>query len=193
MATAPKSAQQIREALKQQVELQGRHTEGLVSPTGDVAEIFCPPPEDGAENGPRNGDVQMAWINGAPRILKKFEDLGYRTLKDVCAADGVPERHEQWKAAIYARIVHKVPIRGNVDELYPPTVHRLRKLYREGGTAEGKAFVIGQGITDDPVLEEKRDKMAERVAALGIGDPRVQPEPTPKGKGKGTTEAGHAG
>ena len=113
MATAPKSKQQIKEAIRLQKEFRIEHTVGVVDPFGNVTEHVCGPPEDGAENGPREGDTPCAWINGAPRIIKKFEDAGWELYKDVAKRDGQSHIHDAWKAAIAARD-RGFPIRGDV-------------------------------------------------------------------------------
>lgn len=187
MATAPKSKQQIQESIRTRKEWDILHTVGVVDPMGGITEHVCGPPEDGAENGPRSGDTPVAWINGAPRIVKKYEDLNYRLYADVAKADGQPEVHDAWKAAIAAR-ERGFPIRGDVGELYSKTIHHLRTLAGAGGATHGQAFVIGSGIGPDP--EAQKNKIADRLRDLGIGDPRVDPAPEPKGKASKKGEAG---
>lgn len=185
MATAPKSKLQIQEAIRLRKEWEIENTVFVVDPWGGITEHVCGPPEDGAENGPRSGDTPVAWINGAPRIVKKYEDLGWQLYKDVAKADGELHVFEAMRSAVQARM-RGYPIRGDVGELHTTTVKHLRSLARAGGASHGQAFVIGQGIAPDP--EAQKNKIADRMKDMGIGDPRLGPPPE-KAKGAKKSEA----
>jgi hypothetical protein len=173
----PMTAIELDKAKKNRLEEKANHTVGVVWPDGRVTEHVCPPPGEEDEDGQRHGDVPVRWVNGEPAIWKPYRRKGLRMLKEVCELDGVPEVYEAWREVVRARITRPgMPVRGDVMQIYPPSVARLREAHRAGGLSDGLAFVIGEGITEDPEIEER---MAKRAVELGIGDPRKDPKAKP--------------
>jgi hypothetical protein len=171
---SPKTAIELEKHKKQRLEEQAEHTVGVVWPDGRVTEHLCLPPGEEDEDGQKHGDVPVRWVNGEPAIWKPYKRRGLRTIKEVCESDGVPEVYEAYREVVRARITRPgMPVRGDVMKIYPPTVARLRDAHRAGGLSDGLAFVIGEGIVEDPEVE---DRMAKRAVELGIGDPRKDPK-----------------
>lgn len=164
---APMAAKDLEQVKKTRLEDKARNTHFCVWPDGRVTEHVLDPPEEG-DDGIKTGDSAMAWINGEPAIMKRNRKLGCRTLLSVCEADGVPEKYEELRQVVRARILG-LPIRGNVEELYPPTVLELRKRHGAGSSTDGQAFVIGQGIGPDPKLAE--EKLRAQIASAGLPAP----------------------
>jgi hypothetical protein len=210
MAIAPPDqALTKEEADRLALQMRAEFTTAVVWDDGRVTEHYVPPTDELAlykqrkipADGPRRGHTPVRWINGRFQI-----DAAYvarcQLLEDVCKQDGCPERYKQWRAAKYAVIVKRQPIRGtgpngkvtaeDMAQLYPPSVIRLRQVHAAGGVGSGKAFVIGEGETDDPALN--RDKVADLMKGAGLGDPRSAKDPpkaTPKAtQAKKTSSAG---
>lgn len=190
---APMSAKDLEQVKKTRLEDKARNTHFCVWPDGRVTEHVLEPPEEG-DDGNKTGDVPMAWINGEPAITKRYRKLGCRRLIDVCEDDGEQHKYEALREAVRARILGK-PIRGDVGELYPATVHRLRELARVGGNASGEAYVIGEGLAPDPELNE--EKLRSKLASAGLPPPPDKPaKPAKPDKpvkpGEGTSGQGGA-
>lgn len=167
---APMKSRELAEAkANRRVEL-ARNTVGLVSPEGNVTTHICSPPGEGEDDGIKTGDTPVRWVNGEPDVWKPYKLRGYRMLKEICEADGVPERYEDWHAVIEAQITRPgMPIRGDVTKLYPPTVISLRESRNAGGTGDGMAFVIGEGIKADPKLAAS--KLLDKLRSAGLPEP----------------------
>lgn len=169
----PMKSRDLAEAKLRRRSEQASHTVGLVSPQGNVTVHVCPPPGEGEDDGIRTGDTPVRWTNGEPAVWKPFREKGYRMLREVCEADGCPERYDEWHAVVTAQITRPgIPIRGNVEDLYPPTVLELRNSRDAGGTGDGMAFVIGAGIQRDPKLAT--EKVLGQLLSAGL------PAPTPE-------------
>lgn len=171
---APMKARDIAEAKQNARAEMAKYTVGLVSPRGCVTTHVCMPPlEEGADDGILTGDVPVLWKNGEPTVWKPYREKGYRLLKEVCESDGCPEKYAAWHQVISTQILRPgLPIRGNVDDLYPPTVLRLRASAAAGGVGDGQAFVIGVGITADP--EAKVDGIVQKLVSAGVPAPTVE-------------------
>lgn len=166
---APKNYRDIEEAKRNRKAEQARNTVGLVWPDGRVTTHVCAPPEEG-DDGIRTGDTPVRWANGEPAVWKPYRDRGCKLLREVCEADGVPERYVAWQQVIAAQIMSPgMPIRGNVEDLYPPTVIARRSSYEVGGNADGLAFVIGQGVQPDP--ESATNKLVKQLVSAGLPQP----------------------
>lgn len=167
---APMKARDIEEARRKARAEQAQHTVGLVWPDGHITTHLCPPPAEGEDDGLKTGDTPVRWVNGEPSVWKPYRVKGCRMLKEVCEADGLPELYEQWHAIITAQIMRPgIPVRGEVTDIYPPTVKRLRESIAAGGMGDGQAFVIGKGITADP--EVKSDKLVAQLVSAGLPAP----------------------
>lgn len=204
MATAaPTDALTKEEAERLALQMRAEFTTAVVWDDGRVTEHYVPPTDELAlykkrqipADGPRRGHTPVRWINGRFQIDATYVDR-CQLFEDVCKQDGCPEKYEQWRAAKFATIVKRQPIRGtgpngkvtaeDMEALYPPSVIRLRQLHAAGGVGSGKAFVIGEGEKDDPALN--RDKIADLMKGAGLGDPRTSKEP-PKSKAKKTSSS----
>lgn len=167
---APMKARDLAEAKANARAEIAKFTVGLVSPLGHVTTHVCRPPGEGEDDGIFTGDVPVRWTNGEPNVWKPYREKGYRMLKEVCEADGVPERYDAWHQIITTQIMKPgLPIRGNVNDVYPPTVLRLRASASAGGTGDGQAFVIGVGITNDPELAV--DALVGKLMSAGVPSP----------------------
>lgn len=145
---------------KQRADSKWKHTHGCVWPDGRVTEHHVPPPKKG-DVGQRRGDVPLAWFNGEVMVRKRFKKLGCRRLEDVCIADLGQEqgakKYAMWKEALKHR--RTVEIKNPAD-LYPPTVHKLRRE-NATGVSEDMVFIPDQGLV--PATEEMK---AERTRTL---------------------------
>lgn len=157
MQDSPMTAVDIDASKKHAAAEKLRYTIGVVWPDGRVTEHVVMPAKGGAIVGDQFGDVPVAWINGGPRITKRFEDRGCRLLADVCQADGVPEKFAEWKQALGLRGKVKIV---SPDNLYPPTVHRLRAA-STATVAIDQVFVPGEGL-----VTATDDAKAKRIAEL---------------------------
>lgn len=170
---APKKARDLEEARRKAREEKAAHTVGLVWPDGHVTTHLCPPPGEGEDDGIKTGDTPVRWVNGEPSVWKPYRARGCKMLKEVCADDGIPELYEQWHAIVTAMIMRPgIPVRGNVTDVYPPTVKRLRESIAAGGMGDGQAFVIGTGITADP--EVKTEKLVGQLVSAGLPAPSTE-------------------
>lgn len=162
----PKHEEEIEQAHAARKARRLRYTVGLVYPNGMVQSVVCYPPEKGIL-GQQKGDCPAIWMNGRAQITERWEKKGVRLLEDVCKADGCPEKYTRWREVI--ALGGKAEIR-NVDDLYPPTVHRLRRE-AETGLVEGQIYdaATGQMIAVTPETMAKR--VAELTDAAGIGRP----------------------
>lgn len=163
LPTHPEEIEQV-EARERMEKL--RHVYGYVDAAGDVSEHIVLPPAKGPI-GAQKGDCPLLWLNGSVQVVERHQKLGGRLLRDICIADGCPEKYDLWKKAVSLR--GKVGIR-NVDDLYPPTVHRLRAQSASGVELD----MVFDAATGD-LVKATEDRKAERVAALldgaGIGKP----------------------
>lgn len=167
---APMKSRDLAEAKQKRRAETAAHTVGLVSPEGNVTAHVCSPPGEGEDDGIRTGDTPVRWANGEPAVWKPYREKGYRMLKEVCESDGCPEKYDEWKAVIAAQLTRPgIPIRGNVEDLYPPTVLELRGSRNAGGTGDGMAFVIGEGIKRDPKLAA--EKVLGQLLSAGLPAP----------------------
>lgn len=147
-----------------------RHVYGYVDASGDVSEHIVLPPKKGGVIGAQKGDCPLLWVNGSVQVVDRHKKLGGQLLRDICVADGVPELYERWRKAVSLR--GKVAIK-NVDELYPPTVHRLRRQ-----SASGVELDMVFDASTGELVKATEDRKAERVAALldgtGVGRPTAE-------------------
>lgn len=170
MSTAPMKARDLAEHKKNLKAETARNTVGLVWADGRVTTHVCSPPGEGEDDGVKTGDTPIRWINGAPGVWKPYADRGCVLLEEMCKADKRLDIYEQWHAVITAQITRPgIPVRGDVEDLYPPSVLARRGSHRAGGLADGMAFVIGKGIAPDPKLDV--DKLAGRLADAGLPAP----------------------
>lgn len=170
---APMKARDLAEAKAKRRAETARHTVGLVWPDGRVTTHVCEPPGEGEDEGIRTGDTPVRWTNGEPNVWKPYRDRGCRLLKDVCEADGVPERYDAWHQVITAQITKPgIAVRGDVEDIYPPSVLKLRASAAVGGLSDGMAFVIGKGIAPDPEIKSK--KLLDQLASAGLKLPSQQ-------------------
>jgi hypothetical protein len=180
----PQDIETINSNKRQILVFRAKYTFGVVAPNGVVSEHYCPPPTDGGDDGRRVGDAVLEWRNGQPQVSRRYASKGYVLYSEVAKQDDLVAtgkakknqgtelaKYETWKRAITARIVEKMPIRGDVSGLYTSTVLQRRAEYKSGSAAGGKAFVIeAGGVTEDPALQEDpEEKLARRLEeAAGI-------------------------
>jgi len=164
---APKHEEEIEAQKAAQEAKRLAHTYGAVWKDGRVTAHFVEPPKKGEIVGKQSGDVPLVWINGSVQVTERARKMGVRLFAEVCASDGCPEKADRWREAM--RHAGKVAIR-NVDELYPPTVHRLR---REAATGVKEGMVYDASVGE--LVPATEDAMITRVAELaesaGIGTP----------------------
>ena len=168
----PEQARARRAAFRAQ------HTHFVVSPAGVVTEHIVRPPADPThENGERHGDDLIAWINGEPALTKRARIKGYRLLREVCEADGCPEKYQMAQQAAQARH-HGHVVEGDPSKIYPPTVMRLRAVAGKGGT--GKVFRVGEGFVEPT----KAESIASKLGSLGIDTSKAETDKSDRRGGK---------
>lgn len=163
----PQEVEEIEANKKRLAAEKIRYTVGVVWPDGRVTEhVVRPPREKGALVGEQFGDTPVVWMNGGPTVAKRYSDKGCRLLDEVCRADGCPEKYQQWREVLSLRGRVKI---ANVDDLYPPTVHALRRR-SDAGVELDKVYIPGRGLVD-ATEDAKADRTASLLDAAGIGVP----------------------
>lgn len=140
-----------------------RQTAIYVCPLGNLHELHVPPPVNGR---PINrGDTIVVWANDEIQIAKKYREDGYTMFSEWC--DEEPEKLSGYREMMIAR-ANGVPIRVlKKSDLLPSKL--LEKQAAAGiGAADGKAFVPGMGIVDDP---EIKDALDDKLKSLGLKPP----------------------
>jgi hypothetical protein len=158
--------EEIEQANKREREEAIRHTYGYVDASGDVSIHVVLPPKSGVV-GLQRGDCPLLWVNGSVQVVARHQKLGGRLLRDVCIADGCPEKYAMWLKAVSMR--GKVEIK-NVLDLYPPTVLRLRKQAATGVSLD----MVFDGATGElvPATEDlKAARIADLLDGNGVGRP----------------------
>ena len=162
------------EFLKEQRIQKAKETVLVVSPKGSIVEVHVPPPLNGAPR--EQGHVLVVIANSQYQIAAWAKEEGYSLFRDMC--DEEPEKYKQYREIMLAR-AEGLPVRiSNRDQLYP------RKLieYRERvavNSADGKAYVVGEGVVDDPDVKARLDK---KLRSMGLPPPDKDAgvaEPTP--------------
>jgi len=182
-ASDPLDVDQIAKNAKANKALRAKYTIGMVTPSGQMQEVYCPPPTNGTEDGPKRGDIPCTWRNGEPQISKTYKNRGYILYDDLAKQDGEPEKAARWKAAVEQRIMG-TKLHGDISSLYSKSVLERRAAYAAGsGATGGKAFDVNTGeVIDDP--DAAREKMRDRMKEIGLGDPVVE-----DGRAKAEAEA----
>ncbi len=146
-----------------------KYTVGVVAPNGLISEHFCPPPDDPqAEEGPKQGDCIVRWVNGEPQVAKRWKARGYILYAELAARDGEPEKYEAWRNAVSQRILG-LKLRGDLSKtLYSASVFDRRAQYKAGSIAAGgKAYDVESGtVIDDP--EAKRVRLGGLLQEIGV-------------------------
>lgn len=134
-----------------------KYTVGVVGPNGAMHSHYCPPPDDGGEEGPKTGDSVVRWVNGEPQVAKRYKEKGYILYTDLAKEDGEPEKAERWHQAMAQRILG-TQLRGNIDGLYSKSVLERRAQSSAGSRGSGgKAFDVDSGeLVDDPEVKKRR-------------------------------------
>lgn len=177
----PLNVDEVAKNKKAAKEKRAKYTVGLVTPNGQMMSFYCPPPDDGGDNGPKNGDAPVCWMNGEPQVLKRYKAAGYVLYTDLAAADGEPEKAERWHQAMAARILG-TPIRGDVDALYSKSVLERRAQSAAGSRGSGgKAFDIDKGeIVDDPEAKKRRVAgLLQEAAGITVPEANLEPDNEP--------------
>lgn len=154
---APKHPEELEQARAASERMRQQYMVAIVSPRGEVDDIYCPPPTNGELIGEQRGDVPVVWMDGRPRIVERWSKKGYSMFEDMCRADGMPHLIAQRREAV--QLVGKVKIE-NPNDLYPPSVMRLRRE-ASSGVREDKVYIPGRGLVD-----ATDDAKAERIAGL---------------------------
>lgn len=165
----PKHAEEIEQAKAAQKARKLKYTVGYVLPNGIVQAIVAMPPEKGLI-GKQRGDIPVLWINGAAQVTERHAAMGGRLLEDICKADGCPEKYQRWHDVI--AYGGKIEVR-NVEEIYPPTVMRMRRE-AERGTVEGMIYDAAHGKLVPATDDAKARRVAELADSAGIGRPTAE-------------------
>lgn len=187
----PLDVNQVKKNEKERKEMRAKYTVGIVAPNGAMHEVFCPPPDDGGDEGPKTGDSLCRWVNGEPQVPKRYKDAGYVLYADLAKEDGEPEKAERWQQAIGKRILG-TPLRGDISGLYSKSVLE-RRAHSEAGSGKsgGKAFNVDTGeLVDDP--KAKKERLAGLLAEVGVKPPEGETD-TEKPKAKTSKAPAKAG
>lgn len=167
----PMDVEQVAQNKRAAKEKRAKYTIGIVAPNGAMNAFYCPPPDDGGDEGPKNGDVPVRWVNGEPQVTKRYKARGYILYSDLAKADGEPEKAEMWQRSIAQQILG-LPLRGDVNALYSKSVLERRAQSAAGSRGSGgKAFDVEAGeVVDDP--EAKKRRLASLLTeATGLAPP----------------------
>lgn len=162
----PKHAEEIEQAKAAQKARKLKYTVGYVLPNGIVQAVVALPPDKGLI-GKQRGDVPVLWINGAAQVTERHAKLGGKLLQDICNEDGCPEKYKRWHDVI--AYGGKIEVR-NVEEIYPPTVMRMRREASRG-TVEGMIYDATTGSLVPATEDAKASRVAELADAAGVGRP----------------------
>lgn len=169
MSDLPTHPEEVEQAEARERAESIRHMYGYVDKSGDVSIHIVKPPAKGPI-GPQRGDSPLLWLNGAVQVVERHQKLGGRLLRDICIADGCPEKYDRWLKAVSLR--GKVEIR-NVEDLYPPTVHRLRRENASGVSLD-MVFDAATGELVKSTDSSKAARVAELLDGAGVGKPTAE-------------------
>lgn len=165
----PKHAEEIEQAKAANKARKLKYTVGVVYPNGIVQAIVALPPDKGLI-GKQRGDIPVLWINGAAQVTERHQAGGVQLLEDICKADGCPEKYKRWHDVI--AYGGKVEVR-NVEEVYPPTVMRMRRDAQRG-TVEGMIYDAARGQLVPATDDAKAKRIAELADSAGLGRPTAE-------------------
>jgi hypothetical protein len=179
MADTPMNKDALQAARAEALRIELEHTYGLVWPDGRVTMHVCISPRvqrplDGMDpdTGRASGDVPLRWLGGELTIRAKYKGK-VRFLKDMCIADGVPEKFDVWRQIVHMRR-NGQKVRAFVKDVLPPSVLRMRGEHNAGLHAD-------HGWDYDPVNGLRRvadipeSEKAERIASLLNVPPTIKP------------------
>jgi hypothetical protein len=142
------------------------NTHYAVWPDGRISEHLVKRPKEGLI-GEQQGDVPLLWVNGSVQVTERYKAKGVRMLRDVFAADGEPERFEEYRQAIWARMQGYAI--QEPEKLLPASVLRMRGEAATGVRTD-KVFIPGQGLVD-ATDDNKATRVSEVLASTGMGRP----------------------